>query len=197
MRRVLAVLLVLVLGIGLVPPVQARTFDGIAPFQANGRTFCTTFAIAKDTWATAAHCALYAMELRQQGAAISINGVYAEVISVDGIWDLAVVHSQYSGYTLPLGSTAPAVGDAIEVQGFPYGMGPAATYGHIAALNIPIEGYHMSNILDLTVAGGNSGSPVLMKGKVIGVLWGGFINSPHSLAVPFEATVRYLRDYLK
>ena len=199
MRRILALVLAVLLVVTL--PVRSveggsTSFAGIAPLQGNGRTFCTAFAIAKDMWASAAHCGDYALHLRSDGVQISIGGTYAELTGMDGIWDLAVFHSAYKGFTFQMSDTEPHVGDAVEVRGFPYGLGPAVTFGHIAALNVPIEGYHMSNILDLTVAGGNSGSPVLSAhGKVIGVLWGAFTDSPHSLAVPFEPTIRFLKPY--
>ena len=202
MRRLL-VLLLLVATIAcahpippVVAPAPARPFDGIASIEGDGRVFCTAFAVAENTWATAAHCAIFALQLKGQGVFVTIDGTYAEVIAVDGIWDLATMHSKYSGPVLGLSDQAPVVGDVVVIKGFPYGMGPAATQGHVAALNVPIEGYHMSNILDITVAGGNSGSPVLLNGKVIGILWGGFNESPHSLAVPYEATVRFLRDFV-
>lgn len=152
--------------------------------------FCTAFSInaREGYYGTARHCAEGLMEIREDGLKVMLGGAPVVVISIDPNYDQAVLQSPKKSPALKLFDGELQVGMQLEVYGYPYGLGPALTIGTLAAKNIPIEGYHVSNILDLTVAGGNSGSPVIRSGKLAGVLWGKFTESNHSLAVPHEAT---------
>ena len=168
----------------------------IQPLQIEGRTFCTAFSINEQegNWATARHCADYAAEL---GHSVTILNQPAYVVFVDQFYDVAVYQAPKAKMpALKLGK-APTVGDPISIMGFPYGLPELVTvWGRVAARHVPITGYNISDILDITVAGGNSGSPVLSeKGRVIGIVWGAFIRSPHTLSVPFESVERALKGY--
>lgn len=160
-------------------------------------TFCTTFSIneTEGIWATAQHCVRGA---EQRGWGMTIHGVAVITIFHAPENDLALVQGDVHAPALPLATQAPAVGDRIEIRGFPYGMGYVVTWGKVAARNIPLQheplGLIYNDILDVTGAPGNSGSPVLKDGYVVGVLWGGF-ETPHSIGVPWEVVKRALGAY--
>ena len=195
---------VLVLVGALLLPACATTknfiiapIDSVQPLQSDERkTFCTAFSIHQRLgyWATARHC-VEAAEAHQ--SAMFIHNEHAVIVYKDEFSDLAILQSISRAPALRLASEAPKVGAFLEVRGFPYGLPKmVTTRGIIAARHIPIyhsgaNRYEVSDILDLTVAGGNSGSPVLDEnGHVVGILWGAFRDAPLSVAVPWENLVR-------
>ena len=168
----------------------------IQPLQHEGRTFCTAFSInaQEGNWATARHCADFAAE---SGYSVTILNQPAYVVFVDQFYDVAVYQAPKAKMpALKLGKV-PRTGDSLSIMGFPYGLPELVTvWGEIAARHVPITGYNISDILDVTVAGGNSGSPVMNEnGRVVGIVWGAFIQSPHTLSVPFESMERALKGY--
>lgn len=198
-RRVLSVVGIVLLLVNTVP--AAPTITSIMPLTtANGHTFCTTFSInrAEHLWATAGHCVAFAIE---NNIDMHIGGSWVIVVYavLNPTADWAVLQSGASGPALILASSAPKTGDAIEIRGFPYGTGDVVqTKGYVGAHQAPpIEGeaYPISDVLDVTVAPGNSGSPVLRKGRVVGLLWGRFRTSEHGLAIPWEALRQHLSDF--
>ena len=50
-------------------------------------------------------------------------------------------------------------------------------------------------LADFHVVAGNSGSPVLKSGRVVGLLWGRFNDSEHSLSIPWEALHQHLQPF--
>lgn len=202
MSRVLALILTCLLLLPSAISVEAasKSYTSIQPMQLSGQTFCTAFSINErdGLWATAKHCAeavdMFAVTGRGRA---TLGGEYMEVVRVSEHWDIAVLYSHRRAKAFEISESALEVGDEVDVIGFPYGLsgsnGPSVTRGRVAAINVPIEEYHLSTILDVVVAGGNSGSPVLRAGKVVGILWGGFTESAHSLAVPGWAVADELR----
>jgi S1-C subfamily serine protease len=183
----------------------ARTFHIVEPLnsvqalQHDSLIFCTAFSIneAEGIWATAQHCVRAA---DAQEWEMKIHGVRVITIYRDAGHDLALVQGDVYAPALPFALRAPARGAVVEVRGFPYGFpGLVITHGAIAARMIPLKhqplGMIYNDILDLTVAGGNSGSPVLESGYVVGILWGGFTRSPHSISVPWEVIKRAIGHY--
>lgn len=191
-----------VLAVSLILPacVWAKSpTSSIQPVQLGGKTFCTVFSInqGEGNWGTAGHCAQYAWEIFQTtGELVTIDGKPAYVAYIDPLYDIAVFQSGASAPALKMAKETHKIGDFVEIIGYPYGLTKVITRGSVGARNIPIlhptYNIHMrSDILDVTVAGGNSGSPVFnKKGDVVGVLWGSFTSSPHSLSVPLEALKR-------
>lgn len=163
----------------------------VQPLQMNGSNFCTAFSVneAQGYWMTAAHCVDAASMMQTMlGGQMSLAGYPATVVYRDDYWDMAVVQSYFKAPALRLAPAAVRPGARITIIGFPYGVSQHVTVeGYLAARNLPIEDKHPSDVLDATVAGGNSGSPVLSGGYVVGVLWGRFIDSEHALGVPYEA----------
>lgn len=180
--------------------------NSVMAIKANGRTFCTVFSIhsTEGNWASAGHCAVAALELMEQdGADITIGDFPAHVAFIDPLSDTAVFQSDYKAKAVEFSKELPEVGDKVVIVGYPYGLTKVVTEGIVGARNIPImhPTYKIqlrSDILDVTVAGGNSGSPVFNKdGKIVGILWGGFVNSPHSLSVPLESVRRALDGFME
>lgn len=198
-RRLIALTLVFFLG---VPTFGiARSVANVMPLHnQEGRNFCTAWSIHEKNalWATAGHCVAAALE---RGYTIFISGKPATIVfyGFDETRDIAVLHVE--GVRAPawaLAGRAAAVGEDLSIVGHPYGLPVlVTTTGKMAARNVPIAKRPVSDILDITVAGGNSGSPVVRNGRIVGLLWGGFIDSPHSLSIPWESIVRDIGIYFE
>ncbi len=193
MQKLAAILLTAFLSLAPVPvsdlsnPVQA--------IKLGDRTYCTAFSINQQAgyWATAAHCAFYAQKMwEEEGETSTIDGEPATIVYVDVFWDVAVFQGAHAP-ALKLSKRAPVVGQVIHITGYPYGIARVTTWGAVGARGVSLEHplFHrpiLSDILDITTAGGNSGSPVMAAdGSVVGILWGGFTASPHAISVPVEA----------
>ena len=192
MRILLTTILLSLLAI----PVTAG-LDSIQPLQLEGtrRTFCTSFSIDEKAglWATAGHC-IAVMKEREE--LFTVGGYEATEVFVDYESDIAVVISKAHAKAFELAAVAPKVGDSVVVMGFPYGLPSlVTTTGKIAAQNIPLGRWGPVYILDVTVAGGNSGSPVLKGGKVVGVLVAKFVASEHSVSTTWETTKRLIGTF--
>jgi S1-C subfamily serine protease len=175
-----------------------RLVENIQPLRTqDGQTFCTAFAInqVERLWATAGHCADAAAK-RDWEMRIAERPATAVFVKYDATRDYAILQAEVAGRPLLLANVAPQVDDVLVIKGFPYGLPAlAVTRGTLAAKSVPIPNRPISDVLDITVAGGNSGSPVLKDGKVVGILWGGFLASPHSLSIPWETLRRELAVY--
>jgi S1-C subfamily serine protease len=176
--------------------------DSFQALQSEGKTFCSAFSINEEAgyFATAAHCAVHAIENELD---VTINGQPAWVVYVGyPSVDIAVFQTDVHAKALKLSKKAPKVSDELVIVGWPYGITKAYTYGTMAARRIPLihpsTGYHMTcDILNVVVAGGNSGSAVMNKdGDVVGVLWGSFSESAHSIGVSYEGTIQALAPYV-
>lgn len=173
-----------------------------------GQNFCTAWHInsKNDLWATAGHCVAGAY---RRGYTMMIAGRVATLVYINygEENDIAVLQVRGVKATpFQLASRAPesckvVMGERvcaeIFVIGYPYGLPVLTTTpGIIAARRVPMGMQPTSDILTAAVAGGNSGSPVLDKqGRVVGLLWGAFTESPHSLAIPYEAVKRDIGVY--
>lgn len=215
LSKLSAVLLVLVLAFPAclwAKPVSK--VDSIQPIQYAGETFCTAFSIneQKGLWASAKHCADIANEVKElYGSFVTIGGVPAAVVFMDSLDDVAVFEVAFKAPALKLAKRAVAVCDPFQASdcepiatvGHPYGVTKVVTVGFVGArdvillhptLNVPVK----NDVLDLTVAGGNSGGPVLNKdGEVTGILWGMFVGSGHSLSVPLDSVKRLLSKFME
>lgn len=171
--------------------------QSVQPLQANGQTFCTAFSIneKEGLWETARHCAEVSLEKKWD---VEISGAWAYIVYMaPGNDDVAIFQSKATAPSLPLSRTAPRVGDPVSVVGYPYGLPLLVTAkGFVAALRTPFQDAGVSDILDVTIAPGNSGSPVLdRRGAVVGVVWGRFNGSEHAISVPWETVVRLTGSY--
>ena len=177
--------------------------DSIQPLQINSQTFCTAFAINKEQrlWATAAHCAVVG---EQVGGTMQIWDYPVVPVLISTDHDFAILQSVLvAGEPIEVASRPAEVGDRITIKGYPYGMFRLiTTNGFMGARLEPT--YHgllkkviLSDIGDITVARGNSGSPVLKGGKLIGVLWGRANESEHAVIVPWEVISRAFAPYME
>jgi serine protease Do len=192
MRRLLAtILLALLLQVRpatSVPPVQ--------PLQFQQQTYCTTWSIneRQGYWATNAHCAVLLRFLQAKYNTMStIDGRAAAVIYMDSFTDTAVLHADAHAEAYRLARKDPEVGDSVRVIGFPLAIALTTTNGYIAARGLwfyheTFDNYVLSDMLDITTAPGNSGSPVLDKrGEVVGLLWGGINGYALSASIPLDS----------
>lgn len=179
--------------------------------STSARTFCTAFSINEKQhyWATARHCLIPETEEEADALkTISILGHPVHEVYRDPRTDVALLQGdEADAPRLPLStrvprvfSTAFATNDPIEIRGFPYGYGLIVTQGYLGAHYLLLHhdqfvGDIPCDILDVTGAPGNSGSPVLMNGQVVGLVWGGFEKSAHAISVPLEELTRALGPY--
>lgn len=207
------ILLILLSGCIILRPHLPKSSDNsVQPLQMNGtETFCTAFSInqEKGLWVTAEHCIRFAAAQAEEDPTftMTILGHKAIPIYADDHADVAMLQAETNIPALPLSDRAPRPyregesHDLLEVRGFPFGISRLiSTEGYLSAHFIPIEhpqfsGHTIGDILDVTGAPGNSGSPVLMNGKVVGVVWGGFTGTPYMIGVPWEELVRALGPY--
>lgn len=210
-RSVLALLLAACIALAPIP-TAAKSLDSVQAIQHQGRTFCTVFSINEDLgyFASAGHCAIAVLERGYDN--ITILGQPATIVMVARTFDVAVFQADVHVPALKLADRSvepcnpkrPELCEIVSIQGFPYGLPRLITVtGHVAARRVPIlhPSYNRimySDILDITTAGGNSGSPVMNShGEVIGILWGGFVDSPHSLSVPLESVREVMLGYFE
>lgn len=162
--------------------------------NAQGGNFCTAFSIneSEGLWATAAHCVT-----TDASEVFTVGSDLAEAIYIDDYWEIAVVQSQRHGPALPLRSAPLAVEDPVVMWGHPYGwLVLTRVEGRVAAVGQPVgAGIVASTIFDITTGGGNSGSPIMVNGEVVSILWGAMRQSPHSLGTPTQATYRILKPF--
>lgn len=171
-------------------PIEQAGRDSVYPLlDKNHNIFCTAFSINERAgyWMTARHCA----QSNTVNAAweATIDNQWALVIYRDPAHDIAVIQSAARHPALKMASRGSEPGDAAVIIGYPWGMprGQSTTFGHIAALLVPIENWYPSDIYDITVAPGNSGSPVLnLDGRIVGLVWGRFEASNHTLAMSWD-----------
>ena len=196
-------LLSFIIALLVLSPASAkqRLLGSVQLLLANGRARCTVFAINEEEklWATAKHCLIgYDLKLETEPS-YSIGGGYAHPIyAAPAPDDVAILKAELAGRALELAKEAPELAEQVRIVGHPYGLPQLViTEGIIAAKNVPLSPkVPISDILDVTVAGGNSGSPVLDKrGKVVGLLWGKFTRSNHSLSVPWETLKKLVGEY--
>ena len=117
---------------------------------------CTTTSINEEMhlWITAAHCVDAGPLFIQQ-----------QPVSVVVVWntaDLALLFTPtFAAPALRLAEDDPEVGDKVFVVGYPFGIKqPQLFQGHVSSAGMDIGHGHKVG-LDVTICGGNSGSPVV------------------------------------
>ena len=190
--RVAATLLLLT---ALAVPTSARSprlEQSVQPLQFEGDTFCTAFSIneAEGLWASAKHCAVFVLEKKLP---VTIGGVWAMPVYLAPMDDISVWQSAKHAPALRLADKAPKVGDLVRIEGYPMGLFRLIeSRGFVAARQEPTDN-GVSDVLDIAVYGGSSGSPVLnSQDEVVGLLWGGWPGTGFALSVPWETVLKLI-----
>lgn len=203
-RKVLTVILA-VIALSCTTAARKPSLEqSVRPLQFAGQTFCTAWSINEKQgyWATAAHCPLFIAEKGLDPNAVTIRHNWAYVVMVSSNEDVAVYQSSAHDPALLLAQFDPEVGQPITVEGYPYGLFRLIeTHGYVAARREPADHgnyIQISDVLDVTVAGGSSGSPVIGRlGYVVGLLWGKFNDSDHALSVTLDGLKRTLGPFMQ
>lgn len=90
---------------------------------------------------------------------------------IDGVWDVAIAKiSNYDGPYTTLGDNSDIViGTSVELVGYPLGLKLWHSYGEVARLE------HAGEIdMDVDANPGNSGGPIFIRDKVVGILTCGY-----------------------
>lgn len=127
---------------------------------------CTTGMIQekRGLWITAAHCVL-------NNGTLSIGKKIATLVDADMENDIAILSIPgVSAVALPLATRAPETGDEIGIIGYPHGIGPMYTRGHIStARQQASNGLHYM-FYTAVACPGSSGSPVVnTKGQIVSI----------------------------
>lgn len=202
MRHPLSILpLLLALTFGACVHTRPHLDDSILPIKHQNEAFCTAFSINEQEglWATARHCATAVIDQEWSGVTIGYQWAIPIYLAPD-LDDVAVFQSATRAPALHLALYGPQVGDPVAVWGYPYGLPRLVlAKGYVSAHLVPFEMHSgISDILDATIASGDSGSPVLdQDGDVVGVVWGRFTESEHGISVPWETLVRTIGRFFR
>lgn len=156
------------------------------------RPICTTASINEEMhlWITAAHCVDAGPLFIQQ-----------QPVSTVVVWntaDLALLFTPtFAAPALRVADEAPEVGDKVSVVGYPFGIKqPQLFQGYVSSVGMDIVYGHKYG-LDVTICGGNSGSPVVNKqDELVSVIQAG-IDSPQGCYVfTAGATLQDIRGLL-
>lgn len=171
------------------PP--AALVSSVQPFVVGGARVCTAFSINETLglWLTANHC--------WQDAALGVATVAARVERYDEELDLLLLRSQLRAPALQPGRAA-RVRDEIEVVGLPGAYDEAVRlFGRISVARVSIAPGHgdiSGEVMLGTACGaeGMSGAPVLIEGRVSGMMRGG----THQPCLDMLAPLDHLRRFL-
>jgi V8-like Glu-specific endopeptidase len=172
-----------------VKPDPAGQFSSVVQLVETGKTdgFCTGFYIGKGVFVSAGHCVndntkSWGFLASNENGGTRFSKIDFPISSFPGDYssqDFSVtfVDPEIVDDLVPLplncGYT-PEIGDAISVEGFPEDMGRMVTVGQIAATKATPWKLWSKPVFraQVPVSYGNSGSPVMHNGKVIGILVG-------------------------
>lgn len=205
MKRILLSLLLAILLLVPASITESKSFGFLAsirPLQMASietgelRNICTTSSIneKKDYWITAAHCVADDDPRYIEGTAVFVTEKDVDL-------DLAVLTAPMMDVkAIDLAQQGPKVGDEALIAGHPFGYpGLFLTQGHVANVDADLDDTHRFMILDVAIAPGNSGSPVLDKhGDMISILqvgWGGY--SPVGGGATWRDLARFAGKYFR
>ncbi len=156
----------------------------------------TAFVVAPHEVVTNAHVIAGA-------TAITVDGYRAAVALYDPVTDLAVLRVPgLPAAALPLSTGVPAIGTAARVVGFPLNasrtLAPAQLRGTVTGSGRDIYNQVLVTrtylVVAASIAPGNSGSPVIVRGRVVGVIVSKSVSQNLvAYAIPASRVVRDLR----
>lgn len=117
-----------------------------------------------------------------------------EVMWVNKAYDIALLRVDPDGISSrALRCTDPLRGDSVWSLGNPLGLKFVAFYGHVAGRARPLGDWALVLPLDLTIAPGNSGGPLIdTAGRVVGIVVATMRGVPIGAAVPSSAVCRLM-----
>ena len=173
-RVVLAFVLPLAFLFAFAPghPHAGALNSSIQPLYLDNLIGCTTFSVSKKDrlWVTAAHCTLQENEKFGIGAA----NATAIVIRRNDVYDIALLQGGLPTPPLELSDHGPRTGDEARIEGFAIGQPQSLTFfGRVSnpRYTFPEEDYE-SATYDVQLLPGASGSPILVRGQVVGTASG-------------------------
>jgi len=109
-------------------------------------------------------------------------------------YDIALLRLDPDGISSrDLRCTDPLRGDSVWSLGNPLGLRFVAFYGHVSGSARPIGEWALVLPLDLTIAPGNSGGPLIdTAGRVVGIVVASMRGVPIGAAVPSSAVCRLM-----
>lgn len=155
--------------------------------------YATTFAVNSAQTLTNRHVCIGALS---NSADLWIEGEKAQIVKISADYDLCLLAVKHNLKPLAI-SSKYEIGDEVMVIGFPLGLVKTTTYGTIAALDLVDDrlpkGLQHSLIITAPIAGGNSGSPVIVNGEVVGIVFAGVSEFHH---LNFCVGAEFIREFI-
>lgn len=181
-----------------VAPSATNQEPAILPLVQNGEGFCTAVSVneADGLWLTAGHCIAH---IDWNKGPVTLAGQGALPVYIAPADDLGLYQANQHGTAAKLAKKGPNVGEPIWVKGFPLGWPLLiTTQGFLAAQRLQfLDGsWPTSDVYDVTIAPGNSGSPVFnAHGELVGIVWGA-TSYGHALVTPLAVIQRLIGSYV-
>jgi hypothetical protein len=173
--------------------MSSRAEQSVAPINdENGTHFCSASSINESQryFLTAAHC-IIDHEPYMFGHLVS-------VVWMDVEQDLAVVSASQGRPALKLAQQSPRVGEEVEIIGYPYGLERISSRALIKLLWQKVDNEADKTIfVGIGVAPGNSGGPILLRGRLVSVLQLGWPKGAVIAGTPWSVLARAIRPYVE
>ena len=183
----------IVLLLGISTPA-APLVSSIMPLtDETGLQRCTVFSINtfQHYWLTAGHCVA---DGEPRFIGIHATAIVTSYWGPDGDW--AVLVSPAIARYLPLADGPPRVGQEVTIVGFVANIeGLLRVKTVLAGHNAQLVNGPNSDVFVSSGGPGHSGSPVLRKGRVVGLYWGRHYAVERGFAIPWETLHTHLGQY--
>lgn len=165
-------------------PTQAHWLVRLDLQTQRGGGICSGAHIGGGLILTAAHCLT---DVR--GVSVVTDrgqSVPARVMWATREYDVALIRADISAESAEITCRELVPGDRVSAHGFPQGIDRVTTRGYVASaqrIDVP-RMWRDVMALDMTVAPGNSGGPLMYRGRINGIIVGMITGTGFGLAVP-------------